>query len=204
MARKLFTMIGLMLLSFTAYSQAGSTVLITISNFVQTNANTFEYDVFMTNNGPVNYAISGYSWGLNMTPGIANGGTISHVFLCRDAIFNPIPPVTSAYTPSQYHLRGTTVNVASGNEVIILPGVAYRLARMRVQTTAASWAVNANPFIPVFPVTPIQVVFAPGKTQGVITAVLSPGSPTYSINGLANTPSGTSVQGLTAIMIPDP
>ena len=79
------------------YSQAGSAIVLTINNLHQPTANSFEYDLFVTSTG-TNLSLRGYSWGLNMTPGIANGGTITHSFICRDSIFNTIPTVSSAYT----------------------------------------------------------------------------------------------------------
>lgn len=76
LVRKFACLVCFTFLSYTSFSQAGWTALITVTNLVQTDANTFEYEVYITNNGPVNYAIAGYSWGMNMTPGIANGGTL--------------------------------------------------------------------------------------------------------------------------------
>ena len=121
LVRKFAYLVCFTFLSYTSFSQAGWTALITVTNLVQTDANTFEYEVYITNNGPVNYAIAGYSWGMNMTPGIANGGTLQHTYLCRDAIFNPIPAVTAGYTASTSHLRATTTNVGAGSEVSLIP-----------------------------------------------------------------------------------
>ena len=194
----------LVLFSKTGYSQAGSTVHMTFTNLVQTNANTFEYGVMVTNNGPVIYYLRAYSWGLNATPGLANGGTISHTFLCRDAIFNTIPPVVSVFTASSNPLRATTTPASPGNEVLLTPGVAYRIARMRVKTTAPIWAPNFNPFTPILPLEPIQVIYAPGKTQCVVAALVNPPGVIYNIQGIANASSPTTVEGLTASMDPDP
>ncbi len=203
--RSLKGLIIICLLCFphVVYSATAS-VLITITNIVQTNANTFEYDVLVTNTASDTIKLRGYSWGLNVTPGLENGGTLTHSFINRDPLFNNLPVVNYTYTAAFHHLRGLTINAPAGNEVSLIPNIVYKLARMSVHTTAPCWLGNFNPFMPAPPSTPIQMVTESGHTHCFIVAIVSPPDSSYAINGILNTAAPGTIQGLTGTMIPDP
>jgi len=199
---RLFIAMFFVLLSPAVYSQ--TSLLITISNLVQTAPNAFEYDAYVTNTGTTSVALRGYSWGLNLTPNFANGGIVTHTFIDRDSVFNNIPPVSSAVTLSLNHLRATTVIASMGNEVNLVAGVPYKIGRMNVGTTAACWLNNFNPFLPTAPFLPIQAVTAAGRTQCVVTAIVTPPGTSVAISGVGNPPSAGSLQAITTTLLPDP
>jgi len=187
------------------HAQAGTAVLITVSNMVQ-SGNTFTYDVYCTNTGTTTLAIRGYSWGLNHTPGLSNGGTISQSFISRDPLLAGLPlvnPSSNGYTASSSHIRGTTVNAAAGNEVLLTTGVPIRLATMQLSNTVL-WPSNFNPFLPSLPFSPIQVISAPGRTQCLMSMIVTPPGTSYVINGTPNVGALGTLQNLTAQMIPSP
>jgi hypothetical protein len=184
-----------------ANGQAGTSVLITVSNMVQTAPNEFQYDVYCTNVGTTGLAIRGYSWGLNHTPGLENGGTITHTFVSRDASLSTLPSVTSGYTASSNHIRATTTNATAGNEVALSAGVPIRLGTMKLSTSAATWPANFNPWLPVAPLEPIQVTTVPGRTQCVTTMIITPPGSSFTINGINNGFSSGSLQALIANLV---
>ena len=136
----------LILMSYSGFSQTGTSVLFTVTNMVQTSSNSFQYDVYITNTGTTSLKLRGYSWGLNPSSGLANGGTITHSFISRDASLSTLPVVTASYANSQ--IRATTTNAAAGNEVQLTPNVPVRMATMRVFTTTSWPTPNYNPFLP--------------------------------------------------------
>jgi len=183
--------------------KAQTTILTSVMNMVQTSPNSFEYEVYITNTGTTMLELRGYSWGLNLTPGFENGGTVTHTFIERDTLFNNLPSVYPGYTPSYTHLRGTTVNAVSGNEVNLVPGIPYKIARMRVETTAPCWLNNFNPFLPVSPLLPVQQGITSGRTSCKATAIVTPPGTSFSIDGSVMPTAGT-IQGLTTSLLPDP
>ena len=109
--RKGLTALCLMLMSWAGFSQTTS-VLMTFSNLVQTGPSTFEYDVYLTNTGTTGLKLRSYSWGLNPTANLSNGGTLTHSYLSRDASLASIPMQPASALSGQ--LRLTTTNSSSG------------------------------------------------------------------------------------------
>ena len=198
------TMLCLLLLSYTGYSQAGTAVQMTFNNLVQTSPSSFEYDVYLTNTGTTDLKLRNYSWGLNPSNGLSNGGTLTHSFISRDASLSAIPiPGTGASTNGG-QIRFTTLSVANASLAVPLAsGVPVRLGTMRV-STSTSWPFpNFNPFLPVTG-TAIQVLTVGGKTQCIANCIVTPPGVNLSINGTGNSALANTFQGLTASMTPDP
>ena len=199
----------LLLLSSKSFSQTA--VLYNVTNFVQTAPNVFRYDVMMTNTGTTDLALRGYSWGLNTATGIANGGTVSQTYISRDASIDAagVPAPSFSVTlqtgtcASAYHLRFTTNN-ASGTGAPLTVGVPLRLATVQVQTTAASFPQNFNPFTQCSTFTPVQNLVLAGKTACVATCTVTPPGTSYAINGTGNTIVTGTLQALSASMTPNP
>lgn len=183
----------LFLVSNTAFSQTGTAVTMTIQNAVQTSASVFEYDVMLTNTGSTTVALRGYSCGINHATGMNAGGTITHTFVSRDPSLATIPVVSPGYTAASNHLRLTTVNATTGNEVVIPVGTPVRLATMRV-TNTVSFPANFNPAFA------LQTLTAAGKTQCVVTAIITPPGSSYAINGPGNNPIAGTLQALTGVV----
>lgn len=180
-----------------------TTVQLTVKNMVQTSPNTFRYEVWLTNTGNTALLLRGYSFGLNHTTNLANGGTLSHSFISRDAALSTLPNVTPGYNLSLEHLRATTTLAVTGNEVALASNVPIRLATMQVSSTA-NWINNFNPFLPTLSAGAIQVTTQAGKTQCVVTAIVTPPGTSYSIIGTGNVGGAGAITGLSANMIPEP
>ena len=165
---------------------AGTAVTMTLQNAVQTSSTEFTYDVMLTNTGTTTLYLRGYSAGINYASGMGGTGTLTHTFVSRDAALVNIPVVTPGITTSTNHLRFTTVNATSGNEVLMTPNVPYRLATMKVTNTVA-FPADFNPALN------LQLVTASGKTQCIATCYVGTAvsANNYAINGLANTPATT-------------
>ncbi len=201
-------------LNLTISATPVTTVLITVSNMIQTSPSEFQYDVYCTNTGTTALAIRGYSWGLNHTTGLNGAGFITHSFVSRDASLSTLPVVTSGYTAASGHLRGTTTNAAAGNEVLLTAGVPIRLATMRVNSVTTSTGTtplsfvalgtNYNPFLPGAPLSAIQLITAAGKTQCVTTMIVTPPGTSYAINGTANAAAAGTLQALSGLISPSP
>jgi len=190
--------------TITVYpSPNGTAGEISIKNIVQTSPNTFEYEVYFTNTGTTSMALRGYSWGLNLTNGIENGGILTHSFVSRDTIFNALSEVNVSYSTLTNQLRATTTNAILGNEVWLDSGIAYRIATMRVATSASSFPIDFNPFLPPLPLSPLQVVTSAGRTQCIISVVIGPGA-IYSLYGVNNQPRDFSLNVLTEAIDPLP
>lgn len=191
------------------YGQAGTAVSMTIQNMVQLTPSSFEYEVYATNTGTTALALRSYSWGLNVTPGIINGGTITHSFVSRDASLAGFGAISTIFTSATNHLRGTIgSNASSGLEVPLPLGVPLRIATMRVNNTVP-FPINFNPFLPASG-TAMQLITATGKTQCILTCwvnYVAGGTPlglNYTISSPLNAASGTSLNVLTGIMSPSP
>ncbi|HNB81079.1 MAG TPA: hypothetical protein PLP14_03210 [Chitinophagaceae bacterium] len=184
------------LLSFwiqPAQAQSGLAVTMEVKNLTQTAPNQFTYDIFLYNTGTVPYLLRGYSCGLIHAAGLNNGGTITHTFLSRDAAFpTAFPVVTPGYTPATNHIRLTTLNAASGNEVSMAPGSSVRLATMRIATNAATFATNFAPALT------MQLLTQSGRTSCVATCMV--GTTSYAVNSAGNNPIAGSLQLLTGVM----
>ncbi len=163
----------------------------------------------VTNTGSTALALRSYSWGLNATPGIINGGTVTHSFLSRDASLAGFGAVSASFTAATNHIRGTMgANATAGNEVVLPFGVPLRVASMRV-SNPAGFPNNFNPFLPATG-TAMQLVTAGGKTQCVTTCWVnydpqaSPVGQNFTINSPLNAASGTNLNVLTGVMSPSP
>jgi uncharacterized protein affecting Mg2+/Co2+ transport len=165
-------------------------VVMTLQNAVQTAPNVFEYDVMLTNTGTTALALRGYSWGVNHASGMANGGTITHSYLSREASLSTLPVPTFSYTAASFHLRGTTTIASIGNEVLLAAGVPVRLATMRVSNTV-NFPSNFLPNLS------FQTITVPGKTQCVATCIVTPPGGTFAMNGAGNNPVNGTLQVLT-------
>lgn len=93
----------------------------TLQNTVLVAPNILEYDVILTNSGTTTIALRGYTWGINHGNGMSNGGVITHSFITRDTALIGFPSIMASYTAATNHLRVTTTNVTSGNEVNLVP-----------------------------------------------------------------------------------
>lgn len=191
--RQSIAFLVLMLISVVGYSQAGTAVLITVQNAIQTSPTTFTYDVMLTNTGTTSLALRGYACGINHAAGMNNGGTITHTFVSRDAILATIPSVSPGYTAASNHLRLTTVNATAGNEVTMPAGIPVRLATMQVNCTVA-FPSDFNPALA------LQLVTAAGKTQCIATCIVTPPGTNYAINGTANTSAAGTLQLLSGLV----
>jgi uncharacterized delta-60 repeat protein len=174
-------------------ANSDTTLLFNVTSVVDTAPNEFEYDVYIINTGTTNLALRGYSFGLNLNPALANGGTLTHTYLAnsRDSIFNALPTISASATGS--HLRGTTTLSTVGSAVSLSTGVPYKLARMRVTSSASSFTGNSSTAFTNLGsgVEAIQLVNSTGKTQCSATVVVNPGGTpgtSFLVNGSANTP----------------
>ncbi len=200
----------LMLISFSGIAQtAGTQVTMTMQNFVQLTPSSFQYEVYVTNTGSTTLAIRSYSWGLNATSGIVNGGVITHSFISRDASLSGFGAISPSFTSATNHIRASIgSNATSGNEVALPFGVPLRVATMRVSNTVA-FPNNFNPFLPATG-TAMQLVTAGGKTQCITTCwvnYVAGGSPlglNYTINSPLNAATSTNLNVLVGVMNPSP
>ena len=193
-------------LSFSPQSiaqTAGTAVCMEIANIVLTAPNEFTFDVNLRNTGSSNVELRGYAGGINLTPGLENGGVGSATFLSRDASLSSIPVVTVTYSPSINHLRFTTTNAVAGNQVVLTPMLPYRLASIKVKTTTSFNPLlgsGYDPFNPVSPATPLQMQIMSGKTHCAITGFVNPSAGSaigYTIYGTVNTASTYNIPALT-------
>lgn len=190
----------------TPYVFTSTSMLFTIDSFRQDSANVFSYSIYCTYTGPSPIALRGYSWGLNYTNGLENGGVLSQTFLYRDPAFNTIPPLNYSVASSLNHLRATTLNATTGNEVVLSSGVRYLMARMKIKTSAASFPQNFNPWLPSSPLQAIQMVSASGRSQCIASVLVNyaPGV-IYNFIGPGNvSPAPNILNILTSDMIPSP
>lgn len=188
------------------YSFTTTSMLFTIDSLRQDSANVFSYSIYCTYTGPNPLALRGYSWGLNYTPGLENGGVLSQTFLYRDPVFNNIPPVSYSVSSSLNHFRATTLNATPGNEVVLTSGVRYLMARMKVKTSSSSFPQNFNPWSPTLPLEPIQMVSASGRSQCIASVLVNyaPGV-IYNFIGAGNvSPTANILNILTSNMNPSP
>jgi len=184
------TLFLLMFCSLISYSQTTSLTM-SMQNAVQTAPNIIEYDVMITNTGTTSLAVRGYSSGINHAAGMNNGGTITHSFVSRDPMFAGLTAVSAGYTAATNHIRMTTTNASPGNEVTIPSGIPVRVATMRL-TSTVNFPVDFNPSFS------MQSLTAPGKTQCIVTAIVTPPGTNYAINGIGNNPASGTLQALTA------
>ncbi|HNB81813.1 MAG TPA: hypothetical protein PLP14_06935, partial [Chitinophagaceae bacterium] len=94
MLGKGLTALCLLLLSHVGFAQtAGTAVTYTFNNFTETSANSFEYDLWVTNTGTTALNAKAFSFGLNCT---ANIGTLTHTYVpgSKDPAFNVITTYT--------------------------------------------------------------------------------------------------------------
>ena len=198
------------LFSFSAYSQtAGTAVLMEIKNITQPNDHQIEYEVWLTNTGITALALRGNSWGINHTPGLGNGGTMTHTFVSRDPSLATIPTPTGSYSAAINHLRMSTTNCCAGIEVPIMFGVPVRLATMRISTTTnfTDHGANYNPFNPPSPLNPMQVTTQAGRTQCIATCFVNysyPAQANYILYGVGNAPTVASLNVLTGSISTSP
>ena len=193
--------------AFVAGPTSGTAIDYTVKDFIQISPNTFRYSVYAQNTGTTPISLRGYAFGLNHQSGMGNGGTITQSFVSRDPLLSSLPQCNVAYTPSLNHLRVTTVNAPQGNEVLLNPALEYRLATIEVQTSAASFSNNFNPFTNIAPLDAIQVNTIPGKTQCIATAYVNAGTALQSLQclyGIVNPATNYNLNVLTAIMEPSP
>ena len=170
-----------------------TTVTMTLQNVVQISPSVFEYDVMLTNTGNTALALKGYSCGINHATGMRGGGTLTHTFISRDPSLAAIPNPIPGYTASTNHLRIAAANAANGSEVNLTPGLPVRIATMRVSNTVSFPA----DFVPNFT---LQTLTGVGKTSCIATCIVTPPGTVYTINGIGNTVSAGSLQGLTGVV----
>lgn len=181
----------------TIAQTAGTAVCMEVSNLVLTAPNQFTFDVNLRNTGTTTLKLRGYAGGINTTPGFANGGNISVSFLSRDSILNIIPAVTPNYTSTSHHFRFTTTNATVGNEVTLTPMLPYRLGTFKMTTTTSfnpMLGTGYDPFNPVAPATPMQILEESGKTDCEVNCVVNPtasSSDVYRLVGTGVTPTIT-------------
>lgn len=176
-----------------AVAQTGTAVTMTLQNAIQTSPSEFEYDVMLTNSGSTALLLRGYSCGVNHAAGMSNGGTIGYTFVSRDPVLSTIPVVTFAYTAASNHMRFTTVNATTGNEVALPSGVPVRLATMRV-TNTVNFPADFNPAMN------LQTIVASGKTQCIVTCIVTPPGTNFALNGPGNIPSAGTLQVLNGVV----
>lgn len=193
--QKIFIPFLCLLFSNPTFAQtAGTAVCMEISNLVLTAPNEFTFDVNLRNTGTTTLELRGYSGGINVTPGFANGGNIVVSFLSRDPILNSIPAVTPNYASSIQHFRFTTTNAVAGNEVALTPMLPYRLGTFKMATSTnfnPLLGAGYDPFNPIAPATPMQVLEESGKTDCEVNCIVNPtpGSDvTYHLVGTGVTP----------------
>lgn len=153
-------------LSGFVYSQDTAHYILNINDGAMLAPNQFEFDIDMTwtNSDTVsNFEYAGAQFFLNFNAGIANGGTMIYAWTnISDLPVNMRPRSPTVYTlttPAQLRLAVNTFPGA-GSGFLMPPDTTVRIIRMRLTTTASSFAQvpfelqwrNAlpNPFTKIF------------------------------------------------------
>jgi hypothetical protein len=152
-------------LIFTQFTQAQNpTYALDVNDRTSLN-NEFDFDIEMTwtNSGAVpNFEYAGGQYFFDFNKGIANGGNMTLSIIESDLPINMRPRNPTVYTvttPGQLRLAINTFP-GSGNGFIMPSGIAVRIVRLRLTTTAPNFANESpdltyrnslpNPFIRVF------------------------------------------------------
>ncbi|MEO8447576.1 MAG: hypothetical protein ABI528_08780, partial [bacterium] len=117
------------------------------ANFVLTNPNSLEFDIYLkhTNAGSSNLVLLNAQYIFKCNPAYANGGTLSFSFVPGSS---DLPTASQPRSPNvmkdELRLACNGPVLISNAPVILATGSGTRIMRMKLTTTASSFAGNLN------------------------------------------------------------
>ncbi len=136
-------LVGLLLLTATVTTINGQvpTYLCELRNDIQVDARTYEFDVYLLRTGATVFEFSSMQFGININPGMRNGGAITVTIVSGSSDLNAAQiPNNSRFTfdnaTNCIRMTGTPPPGAGFGTIISNTGNGTRLGRIRVVNTA--------------------------------------------------------------------